>query len=168
MRIQILAALGALLVAGTVTAAESETESAIRGTPGRYGAAGCGLGSMAFGNTPGAVQILAATTNSLFGSQTFGITTGTSNCGEGVLKAGTRDFVEANREALAKDISRGEGEAIGALTWMNGCKDSREVGAALQSSFGKIFPSAETSNEAVTNAILNTLHSDASLGCAKG
>jgi hypothetical protein len=167
MRIQILVVLGALLVAGTVSAA-SETESAIRGTPGRYGAAGCGLGSMAFGNTPGAVQILAATTNSFVGTQTFGITTGTSNCGEGVLSAGTRDFVEANREALAKDISRGEGEAIGALTWMNGCKDSREVGAALQSSFGKIFPSAETSNEAVTNAILETLHSDASLGCAKG
>jgi hypothetical protein len=167
MRIQILAALGALLVAGTVSAA-SETESAIRGTPGRYGAAGCGLGSMAFGNTPGAVQILAATTNGFAGTQTFGITTGTSNCGAGVLNAGTRDFVEANREALAKDISRGEGEAIGALTWMNGCKDSREVGAALQSNFGKIFPSVEASDEAVTNAILETLHTDAALGCAKG
>lgn len=166
MRIQFLAALAAALVAGSVSAAD--TESAIRGTPGRYGAAGCGLGSMAFGNTPGGVQILAATTNGFLGTQTFGITTGTSNCGPGVMSAGTRNFVEANREALAKDISRGEGEAIGALTWMNGCKDSREVGAALQSNFGKIFPSVEASDEAVTNAILETLHTDAALGCAKG
>ncbi|HYG66757.1 MAG TPA: DUF3015 family protein, partial [Anaeromyxobacteraceae bacterium] len=91
MRIQTFVALAALLVAGVASAAE--TESAIRGTPGRYGAAGCGLGSMAFGNTPGAVQILASTTNGLFGTQTFGITTGTSNCGEGIINARTRDFV---------------------------------------------------------------------------
>ena len=89
--------------------------------PGKYGTAGCGLGSLAFGDTPGAIQILAATTNTLFGTQTFGITTGTSNCGTGLFAMGTKNFVEANREALAKDISRGEGEAIGALTVINAC-----------------------------------------------
>ncbi len=46
-----------------------------------YGEAGCGLGSMIFGDSPGFVQVLAATTNGCSGSQTFGITTGTSNCG---------------------------------------------------------------------------------------
>ena len=45
----------------------------------KYGTAGCGLGSLVFGNQKGIVQIFAATTNGLFGSQTFGITTGTSN-----------------------------------------------------------------------------------------
>ena len=39
---------------------------------------GCGLGSMAFNKQPGIYQIMAATTNSLTGTQTFGITTGTS------------------------------------------------------------------------------------------
>ena len=43
-----------------------------------YGAAGCGLGSMVFGSKPGAEQVVAATTNGTFGSQTFGITFGTS------------------------------------------------------------------------------------------
>lgn len=167
MRKQLLVAFAALLVAGVAGAADN-TVSAIKGTPGRYGAAGCGLGSMAFGNQEGAVQILAATTNGTFGNQTFGITSGTSNCGPGVFAAGTRNFVEANREALAKDISRGQGEAIGALTWMNGCKDSSQVGAALQANFGKIFPSEQASTDEVTNAILNTLQSDATLGCAKG
>ena len=49
---------------------------------------------------------------------------------------GTKNFVEANREALAKDISRGEGEAIGALTVINALRRTRhKVGAALQKNF---------------------------------
>ena len=138
----------------------------LKGT-GQYGAAGCGLGSLVFGNQPGAVQILAATTNGTFGSQTFGITSGTSNCGPGLFADGTQKFVEANREALAKDISRGQGEAIGALAVINACQDSAKVGAALQKSFSAIFPTENASSDEVTAAILKTLHSDASLGCGR-
>lgn len=169
MRTSLAVAIAATLFA-TTAAAESrtarETQSAIKGT-GRYGAAGCGLGSMAFGDQGGAVQIFAATTNGLFGTQTFGITTGTSNCGPGLFAMGTQNFVEANREALAKDISRGEGEAIGALTVINACGDSRKVGEALQRNFKGIFPSEQASNEAVTRAILDTLHGDKALGCGQ-
>ena len=116
----------------------------------------------------GRVQILASTTNAIFGTQTFGITTGTSNCGTGVFATGTKNFVEANREALAKDISRGEGEAIGALTLINACQDSHKVGAALQKNFKAIFPSENASNDDVTRAILETLHGDQTLGCGQG
>ena len=42
----------------------------LKGT-GAYGTAGCGLGSLVFGNQAGAVQILAATTNGTFASQTL-------------------------------------------------------------------------------------------------
>jgi DUF3015 family protein len=162
MRISLAVAIAAVLFA--VPAAADQTSAAIRGT-GRYGAAGCGLGSMAFGDTPGAVQILAATTNGTVGSQTFGITTGTSNCGPGLFSAGTQNFVEANREALAKDISRGQGESIGALTVINACQDSAAVGAALQKNFKTIFPSDATSNEDVTKAIIQTLETEKSTGC---
>ncbi len=159
-------ALAAVLVATSASAVDKSTESAIRGT-GTYGSAGCGLGSLAFGNQPGAIQILAATTNGLFGTQTFGITTGTSNCGAGVMAKGTMNFVEANREALAKDISRGQGEAIGALAVINSCQDSAKVGAALQKNFSTIFPNENVTNAEVTEAILQTLHQDASLGCGR-
>ena len=50
---------------------------------GSYGDAGCGFGSMIFGNQAGFMQVFAATTNGTSGSQTFGITTGTLNCGGG-------------------------------------------------------------------------------------
>ena len=80
---------------------------------------------------------------------------------------GTKNFVEANREALAKDISRGEGEAIGALTVINACSDSRAVGAALQRNFSSIFPSEAATSDQVTEAILRTLQAEPALGCAK-
>ncbi|MCX5790873.1 MAG: DUF3015 family protein, partial [Elusimicrobia bacterium] len=61
-----------------------------------YGSAGCGLGSLAFqGNDQ--TQILAATTNGTFGSQTFGLTFGTSNCSnKGRVKLGMQreSFIE--------------------------------------------------------------------------
>jgi hypothetical protein len=155
-------AVAVLLTASTAFAAGE----GLKGS-GQYGAAGCGLGSLVFGNQPGAVQILAATTNGTFGSQTFGITTGTSNCGPGMFAMGTKNFVEANREVLAKDISRGTGEAIGALAVINSCVDSSKVGAALQANFSSIFPTENVTNEQVTDAILKTLHTDAALGCGR-
>jgi hypothetical protein len=159
MRVIVAAALLAL-----ATAASAQT--GLKGT-GVYGTAGCGLGSLVFGNQAGAVQLLAATTNGI-GGQTFAITTGTSNCGPGLVATGARNFVEANREVLAKDMSRGQGETIGALTVMAGCADSRAVGAALQSNFDKIFPSEQATSDDVTKALLETLNADKSLGCQLG
>jgi hypothetical protein len=158
------------LALASTALAQSKTEKELREGlqgQGRYGAAGCGLGSMAFGDQQGGIQILAATTNGILGNQTFGITFGTSNCGPSLFAQGTRNFVEANREVLAKDIARGEGEAIGALTVINACADSRLVGAALQARFGAIFPSEEATNEHVTRVILETLAAK-ELRCGNG
>ena len=58
----------------------ADTKSAVKGS-GTYGTAGCGLGSMAFGNQKGFIQVLAATTNGLFGTQTFGHGRGASLLG---------------------------------------------------------------------------------------
>ena len=141
----------------------SDTKTALKGS-GAYGTAGCGLGSLAFGSQQGPIQIVAATLNGT-GIQTFGITTGTSNCGTGVIASGTRNFVEANREALAKDMSRGQGETIGALTWMAGCGNSQAVGAALQQRYSTIIPSEKASSQEIADKLLETLKADKSLGC---
>jgi len=162
MRFALAVAAAALLSVATTASAQA----GLRGT-GVYGAAGCGLGSMVFGNQPGGVQVLAATTNAT-GIQTFGITTGTSNCGPGLIAEGTKNFVEANREVLAKDMSRGQGETIGALTWMAGCSDSVQVGAVLQANFSQIFTSEQATSGDVAKALLDTLKADKSLGCHVG
>jgi hypothetical protein len=162
MRILKTLAAAAVLLLATTAAAQG-----VKGT-GTYGTAGCGLGSLVFGDQPGGIQVLAATTNGTFGSQTFGITTGTSNCQPGLFASGTKSFVEANREALAKDAARGEGEAIGAIAVINQCRDIRAVGAAVQREFSAIFPSEQATTDEVTEAILRTLHSDPALGCGRG
>ena len=149
-----------VLAAGTAYAADS----GIKGT-GRYGTAGCGLGSMAFGDQKGAIQILAATTNGLFGTQTFGITSGTSNCGESAVgTAGTKTFIEGNREALAKDAARGSGETIDTLTVLAGCKDAKAVGSTLQKRFTELFPQSVPA-EKVSENVMGALRSDSSLSC---
>jgi hypothetical protein len=153
---KVVVAAGVLLFAGAAMAAD------------RYGTAGCGLGSLVFGNQKGIVQIFAATTNGTFGSQTFGITTGTSNCADtGGGMASIKSFTETNREALAKDISRGQGETVANLATLAGCADAKTVGVTLQKNFSAIFPNAATPSSTVSESIVSTLRSEKSLGCRK-
>jgi len=133
-----------------------------------YGMAGCGLGSMAFDAKPGAIQILAATTNGLFGTQTFGISSGTSNCTDtGGGSRSAKAFIQTNREALAKDISRGGGETVTNLATLSGCPDATAVGSTLQRNFATIFPGATVSDVAVSDNVVAVLRSDASLSCTR-
>jgi hypothetical protein len=157
MRKLLVAAMFAVLFSSTQALADAA-----------YGTAGCGLGSMAFGSQPGMIQVLAATTNSLFGTQTFGITTGTSNCNlaPGAPAAKAKVFIEGNREALAKDISRGQGETVKNLASLAGCADASQVGAALQKNFKVIFPTATAPSDTVVDGILTTLKTPA-LACSK-
>jgi hypothetical protein len=165
-----ITAAALLLLCASASAADQvkSTKSAIAGT-GSYGAAGCGLGSMVFGASEGAVQILAATTNNAIFPQTFAITSGTSNCGSTAFALdGTRVFIEGNKEALAKDISRGSGETVLTLSYVAQCKDAGAVATALQQNFAVIFPAADASTPAVRETIIHLLRSDASLGCRLG
>lgn len=123
---------------------------------GKYGSAGCGLGSMVFeGDQTWWKQVLAATTNGTSGSQTFGISTGTSNCDSPApLKVGqAQAFIEANKVALANDIARGNGETIVGLSKVYGCANSMEFGQALKSNYAAIFPSAAASSTEITHNI---------------
>lgn len=132
-----------------------------------YGTAGCGLGSIVFGAKPGIVQIFAATTNGTFANQTFGITSGTSNCQSTAAgRASAAAFIETNREAIAKDISRGGGETITNLSAVAGCKNPQAVGTTLQKEFKTIFPNEQVSDKRVSQSILNTLKDNRSLQCS--
>lgn len=87
-----------------------------------YGAAGCGLGSLVFMEN-NETQILAATTNGTFGSQTFGMTFGTSNCNnKGLVKLAMarESFIEANYKDLSRDVASGKGEYVNSLARLYG------------------------------------------------
>lgn len=129
---------------------------------GNYGSAGCGLGSIVFGDQQGFVQVFAATTNGTSYSQTFGITSGTSNCEKqpkGFAHSRLSEFVAANMDSLAKDIAIGHGESLQALAELIGIAGPRraEAYAKLQASYAAIFSSEDRQAPEVVDAILASL-----------
>lgn len=121
---------------------------------------GCGLGSMAWKGEKGMVpQVLAATTNASFGTQTFGISTGTSGCDpNGTVTGGTGKMslkvIAANMDQFAIDAAAGKGETIDTLAGILKM-DNNELGTKLQSNFAYIFPSKDADAVDVTMAVLN-------------
>jgi len=124
-----------------------------------YGMAGCGLGSIVSNElnwSNDMVQIFATTTNGTAGSQTFGITTGTSNCGSPAAQR-VRDAVQGNSaeqkvylhynlSQIKADAARGEGSYIQGLAGLFGCQSRltggyAEFAALSQRNHAKIFNS---------------------------
>jgi hypothetical protein len=131
--------LGALLSLNTATASAQG-----------YGLAGCGLGSVIFGNDSAMIkQILAATTNGVFGNQTFGITSGTMNCTMGGMVKLDREqeaFVEVNFRDLKRDMAAGGGEFLNSFATLLGCEEGARPALArmTQQSYATLVPSADT------------------------
>ncbi len=105
---------------------------------------GCGLGSMAWRGQSGiGPQVLAATTNGSFGTQTFGITFGTSGCDpNGRITGGTGRmtlaFLENNLEQYAMDAAAGHGETIDTLAGILNM-DSKRLGEISKQNFAYLF-----------------------------
>lgn len=137
----------------------------------QYSMAGCGLGTLVFGNDETKwKQVLASTTNGTFGTQTFGITTGTSNCNPGGGPTGRPAaalFIDVNREAFAKDAARGSGETIDHLAAMMGCSDVTAVGRTLHDDFKTIFPTEGRTSDQLTDSVFESVRKNETLasGC---
>jgi hypothetical protein len=139
--------MGKKLVALSIVAAASLGGLAyVSAAP--YAMAGCGLGSVIIG-ADGFVQVFAATTNGSTGTQTFGITTGTSNCvRSGVVLADKEQeaFFESNFSDLKGEIAQGSGEHLEALAELFSCKENARplVYERAQKSYETVFPNVST------------------------
>jgi hypothetical protein len=122
----------------------------------KYGMAGCGLGSVAFKDKPGFTQVWASLLNSI-GFQTFAISTGSSNCREGV-SAATLQYIETNKVALKNDISKGQGDTLAGLLNMWGCSDYSAVGSTLQRNYSTI--SGADQADAMKQSLKNVIQND--------
>lgn len=133
----------------------------------RYGSAGCGLGSMIFEPKEDFMQVFAATTNGISGNQTFGITSGTSNCDtNGGSARSVETFIAANRATLAVEAARGRGETIASLSSLAACGDEAALGRTLQSNFKTIFPSSTVTDREVGRNMVSLMRSESSLRCS--
>ncbi|MCW5830491.1 MAG: DUF3015 family protein [Deltaproteobacteria bacterium] len=151
----------------------------LTGTPAeaaKYGMAGCGLGSIIFAsgqdadkaiNDQRVKQVLAATTNGTFGTQTFGITTGTSNCTSGGTarneEAEQMMFAEANFKQIARDMANGGGEYVTAFSALLGCSGSQDFASVAQKQYETIFPAAGTTPAGMLMTVKATVASDPGL-----
>jgi hypothetical protein len=149
-----------LLVAVLVLGSASAYAQGKKVRAGSYGDAGCGLGSIVFGSEKGPVQIVAATLNGT-GVQTIGMSFGTSNCSNAFTS-----YVETNKDAIAKDMSRGEGETLAGLLEVMGCEDKAAASNALQSNYNTIFPSSAVDAKDVQKNIESTLQAQ-NISCSE-
>lgn len=126
---------------------------------------GCGLGTLLWENKAddsSLFQAFQATTNGTSGAQTFGISSGTSECQQPskfVQNEKLIIFVQANMDNLAKDIAMGKGETLDTFAELLGVAPAQTAAfnAKLQANFGRIFTSenvvlAEVIDNALTVA----------------
>ena len=124
---------------------------------------GCGLGTLLFEGKGGLVQqVLAATTNGSFGTQTFGISSGTLECNQPSTFASNEQlnkFVADNMDNLAKDAAMGQGEYVDTLAELMDVSSSgrAEFSQMLQDNFSNIFTEASVSHVDVIENIAHLM-----------
>lgn len=161
-----------LFAALALTAGTDRAEAA------KYGDAGCGLGSIIFASGQDAdkairdsriKQLFAGTTNAFF-TQSFGITTGTSNCTSGGTarneEAEQLMFAEANFKQISRDMANGGGEYVTAFSALLGCSASAEFASVTQKQYETIFPAAGTTPAGMLTTVKATVASDPALAQA--
>lgn len=137
------------LVAVSQAQADAKKRPLIDSASGQgYGMAGCGLGSVVFGDKPGYIQVFAGTTNGVSGNQTFGISSGSLNCGESGKSAKTEQFIQLNQVAIENDMARGQGETVQALSQILDCQNNN-FAQSMKSNYQQAFPQGGASAQQI-------------------
>ncbi len=123
---------------------------------------GCGLGKLAWSDYSHqkniGPQVLMATTNGTFGSQTFGISSGTSGCtndGKVMSEQKTTMFAQLNFENLSQEMAQGQGEHLASLATLMGVPVEHQAAffAMTQERYASLVKAGEASPVAMVKAI---------------
>lgn len=120
---------------------------------------GCGLGSLIIKDDSTAIMLaLQATTNGIFGNQTFGITSGTLGCRKTqfVMNERAEEFVASNMDQLAKEIAIGHGESVDTLAELLKISDKATFSASLQANYNSIYANQNATMADVLDNISTT------------
>lgn len=127
---------------------------------------GCGLGKMVWADYSYqksiAPQVMMATTNGTFGSQTFGISSGTSGCtNDGMIMAEHKVnvFAAINFENLSQEMAQGEGEHLASLATLMGvpAEHHAEFFALTQAKYTTLVRGGEAAPVAMVTALHNAM-----------
>jgi len=123
---------------------------------------GCGLGKLAWSDAAHqkniGPQVMMATTNGTFGSQTFGISSGTSGCtNDGVVFAEQKVsvFAAINFENLSQEMAQGRGEHLASLATLMGVpvEHQAEFFAMTQEKYTTLIQAGEAAPVAMLKAL---------------
>ena len=122
---------------------------------------GCGLGKLAwmdYGSQKQiAPQVMMATTNGTFGSQTFGISSGTSGCTNDGVIIKNKHLNMASRafESLAEEMAQGRGEHLASLATLLGVPEEAqpEFFALVQEKYTLLVGSDDTTAVTMLRAL---------------
>ena len=124
---------------------------------------GIGLGTIIFEGHDGLVsQVCAATTNGLFGNQTFAISSGTLGAekpAELWAKEQMNEFIKGNMDNVAMAIAMGEGESVDTIADILKVEDKEAFKTSLQENFQSIYTNEEVTHVEVVNNIMNLSNS---------
>lgn len=126
---------------------------------------GCGLGKLAWSDYGGqkqiAPQVFMATTNGTFGSQTFGISSGTSGCtNDGlIMKNKHMNLTTGAFESLKQEMAQGQGEHLTALATLLGIpsEDQPVFFSLVQEKYASLVQSEDTTPLVMLQAIQETM-----------
>lgn len=148
-----------------------------------YKSAGCGLGSLAF-KDEGPTQILGSTTNSSFGTQTFGMSFGTSNCPSAFSSGSShsepaapaphptkskkrsaleqQQFMATNFEHIKIEMAQGQGEHLTALASTLGCNAQamNKFNAYTKKNYRKFMPNTSANSNQFLSTLRNQMMLD--------
>lgn len=129
---------------------------------------GCGLGKLAWMDYANprqiAPQVMMATTNGTFGSQTFGISSGTSGCtNDGVVMKNKHvSLAAASFESLGQEMAQGQGEHLASLATLLGVaeQDQPAFFALVQDKYTTLMESGRTTPLAMLQALQAAMAQD--------
>lgn len=123
---------------------------------------GCGLGKLAWADYKHQKNIfpqaMMATTNGTFGSNTFGISFGTSGCtndGKWMAEYKVTMFAEINFENLSQEMAQGHGEHLTSLATLMGVPADQQPAffALTQEQYTTLIQLGETAPVAMIKAL---------------
>jgi hypothetical protein len=133
---------------------------------------GCGLGKLVWADYQKqksiAPQVMMATTNGTSGSQTFGISSGTSGCtndGTVMSQYKANVFAAANYDSLAQEMARGGGEHLASLAELMGipAENQSEFFSVAQVQYASLVQSGDASPGAMIEILHDGIQADPTL-----
>ena len=155
--------LPVLFLAAAFVLSQAGTVLAVNPGSSAYGdGPGCGLGAQIFNEKNILHQVLAATTNGSFGTQTFGITTGTLGCsnnGKFVSNEHATMFANLNFDNLSQEMAQGGGEHLASLATLLGVSAEQQPAffALTQEKYTTLIQSGEATPAAMLKALHETM-----------